>query len=157
MARPREDLAARFWAKVDKRGPDECWPWTGGKRRKGYGAIGEGGRGGKMLVASRLAYELQNGPIPEGHQVLHSCDNPPCCNGAHLFTGTNLDNIGDMREKGRQRYVGGPRKLTEEQRQAIRLDTRPQDDIARDFGVDQSTISRIKREVSLQSLHGPLT
>lgn len=86
-----------FWAKVDRRGPDECWEWTTGRERYGYGHSVLG-------TASRVAWELTNGPIPDGQRVLHSCDNPPCCNPRHLFLGTQLDNVRDMMAKGRHRY-----------------------------------------------------
>jgi hypothetical protein len=83
---PLED---RFWAKVDKRGPDECWLWTGatyqGPPGSGlYGKLGAGGKHGKTLCAHRVAYELQVGPIPPGFEVDHLCFVTLCQNGAHL-------------------------------------------------------------------------
>ena len=101
IPRPAEE---RFWKKVDRSGgPDACWPWTGATQ-KGYGALGIGGRKGKTVSAHRFAWELEHGPIPEGMNVLHHCDNPPCCNAQHpnhLFLGTFSDNTRDMHEKGR--------------------------------------------------------
>lgn len=96
----------RFWAKIDKRGPDECWEWLGSRKDKGYGQVqrtDESGR--KVLSSHRLAWEIANGPIPTGLFVCHHCDNPPCCNPAHLWLGTCRDNIHDMHAKGRQRKV----------------------------------------------------
>lgn len=106
----------RFWRKVDKRGPDECWPFTGTKNQYGYGRIRKGGdRGGKMIFAHRVSWEMHNGPIPDGLQALHKCDNPPCVNPAHLFLGDNDDNIKDKLQKGRARS----RQLNENARVAI--------------------------------------
>jgi hypothetical protein len=59
-----------------------------------------------MGRSHRAAWKLTHGPIPDGLQVLHRCDNPPCCNPAHLFLGTQQDNIADMHKKGRYRKKG---------------------------------------------------
>lgn len=92
------ETVARFWAKVDKRGPDECWGWLGLKRG-GYGRFKA--VGGKV-IASRVAYALVKGAIPLGLCVCHSCDNPACCNPAHLFLGSHGENARDRDAKGRQ-------------------------------------------------------
>src|SRR5260221_8514726 len=68
----RRPLATRFWEKVDK--TKTCWLWTGGTARWGYGSIGAGAPSYRTLVAHRVAWELQKGPIPKGHWVLHKCD-----------------------------------------------------------------------------------
>ncbi len=80
---------------------DGCWEWRGYRNPKGYGFTRPGGRGVKGVLAHRLSWELHRGEIPEGMQVLHRCDNPPCVNPEHLFLGTNLDNIRDRVAKGR--------------------------------------------------------
>jgi hypothetical protein len=100
---PGLSLATRFWAKVDKRGPDECWEWTGARQPQGYGTIGVylGYRSYGYARSNRVAWELMRGPVPDGLHVLHSCDNPPCVNPNHLFLGTALDNIHDCIDKGR--------------------------------------------------------
>lgn len=98
-------VALRFWRFVDKTTtPDGCWPWIGSRNGQGYGHFKRPGPGAS---AHRCAYELQIGPIPEGHDVLHKCDNPPCQRGSHLFTGTHSDNMQDMLAKGRGNH---PRK-----------------------------------------------
>lgn len=87
---------------------NDCWLWLGGvlANTMGYGQIGIGGRRDrKTLLAHRVSYELFIGPIPSGLQVLHECDNPPCVRPRHLFLGTQLDNMKDMMNKGRGRYV----------------------------------------------------
>lgn len=102
-----EDL---FWLKVDKNGPTmpkmdtNCWVWTGATDSDGYGVFAVKRR---LTGAHRFGYVIQNGDIPDGHLIMHKCDNPPCVRGTHLGTGTNEANLRDMAEKGRAR--GGRR------------------------------------------------
>lgn len=102
-----------LWDRVDASG-DGCWEWTGGRFTTGYGAFWVAG---KTTKAHRAAYESVHGPTPA--RVLHRCDNPPCCNPAHLFAGSMADNSRDMVAKGR-----GPRgvepRLTDGQVRLIR-------------------------------------
>jgi hypothetical protein len=111
MKKHKTPLHERLWRKVDKRGPDECWPWTAGSNKTGYGTIQAEDKSRPFLV-HRVAYEAVTGPIPAGMCVLHRCDNPACCNPAHLWLGTQLDNIADMNAKGRHGNVG--RKMSAE-------------------------------------------
>lgn len=97
-------LAERARALVDSSpGPGACWPWTGKKARHGYGLLPVyiGGRKTVLFTATRVLWEIENGPIPDGHEVCHTCDNPPCCNLEHLFIGTRSDNVRDALAKGR--------------------------------------------------------
>jgi hypothetical protein len=94
---PRLD-AARFWSKVDRSGgPTACWPWIAGGRH-GYGAFSIADR---PYPAHRIALLMSGAALGDDQLACHRCDNPPCCNPAHLFPGTNADNVADMWAKGR--------------------------------------------------------
>jgi hypothetical protein len=82
-------------------GGNGCIEWTKARSTFGYGRITRGARGAGWAFTHRVAWELANGPIPDGMCVLHRCDNPPCCNPDHLFLGTLSDNTQDMIAKGR--------------------------------------------------------
>lgn len=144
-------VAARFWLKVDRRGPDECWPWKGSFYGSGYGRLIVAGI---SLAAHRVSYRIAGGVDPGDMYVCHSCDNPRCCNPAHLFASDHAGNMADRAQKGRT-YWGSrsgadnpAAKLTPEAVAAVRraiLEGIKLDQIARDFGVSISAISLIKR------------
>jgi len=133
----------RFWARVDRRGPNDCWLWTRSVNSSGYGQMQYSGR---VRRTHQLAWSFVNGPIPPGLQVLHRCDNPPCCNPAHLFLGTHADNMRDMAQKGRAARAQSP--LTSEQVREIQALAHAglgRREIAGRFGVHPDTVSKISR------------
>ncbi len=166
--------AIAFWSKVDKTGPAHpvlgtpCWVWTAGRSR-GYGSLRTGGR---TMQTHRVAWELTNGPIPGGMSVLHRCDNPPCCNPAHHFVGTQTENMRDMDAKGRRAPIqvkagaaNGRAKLDDGDVAAIRrlhaTGGWSQRKLAERFGVSQSLIGHVVRglawklyEVALEAIDG---
>ena len=90
----------RFWAKIDRAGPDECWPWR---------ASGVRGRGriwidGRMVLAPRVAKAISDRAwTSDEFAACHSCDSPACCNPGHIWWGTAADNTRDASAKGRLR------------------------------------------------------
>ena len=100
-------LSHRFWSKV-ARGAG-CWAWQASRDRHGYGRFGLDGH---VEYAHRVAWVLTRGAIPQGLRVLHRCDNPPCCNPAHLYLGTPAQNTADMISRGREGFLKNNRFLT---------------------------------------------
>jgi hypothetical protein len=137
-----------------------CWSWAGCCIPKGYGQISVNNI--KVLV-HRVAYEEFIGPIPDDLWVLHTCDNRKCFNPEHLFLGTCVDNVEDMDAKGRRGLSLGESHglttLTNAQALAVCADDRSQRTIASDYGVSQSTVSRIKNHHAWSHItlseHGP--
>lgn len=110
----QSELAARFWSHVAIDANDKCWEWTAYRDDYGYGKVCVAA---KQWQSHRYAYTLEHGPIPPGMFVCHKCDNPPCCNPAHLFLGTCAENNKDCAAKKRTaRGTGhGSSKVTEDQ------------------------------------------
>ena len=98
MAGRKTDAKDRFWDKVDVRSSGDCWEWKRSKSWNGYGKFWDGT---KIEGAQRMAWRLAHGDIPHGLYICHHCDNPGCCNPNHLFAGTQMDNMADMKQKGR--------------------------------------------------------
>jgi len=154
----------RFWSKVDRRGPDDCWPWLASTSSPGYGQFYNYRR--PMDAAHRFSWELHFGPIPEGNGhhgtcVCHRCDNRLCVNPAHLFLGSQHENNLDRIAKGRTR--GGrlsgdaspSAKLNSVEVLAIRKINAPARQVAAGFGVSRQIVTAIRRREAWASLSDP--
>lgn len=146
------DLRAQFLAKVDRREPNECWPWLGSRFPKGYGAVRARGL---LCQAHRLAYVLAKGEIERGSGyhgsvVMHTCDNPPCCNPDHLVIGTVQENNRDRAKKRRSADQHGSRhanaKLSEadvSEMRRLRAEGVKCKDLALRFGISEPHASNV--------------
>src|SRR3990167_1599280 len=136
----RGTLLERF-ERFFKKTIDSCWVWQGSCNHKGYGQFGISS--GNMKPAHRISYGIYKGHIPNGKFVCHSCDNPPCVNPAHLFVGTNRDNMIDMFCKNRGNRPVGERHhqsvLTTNEVLNIRADLRQYKEISMEYGISIAT------------------
>ena len=147
-----DNQLSNFWTRVQYKGQNKCWIWTGGQERHGYGRFSLG-KSNYWRFAHRVSWTLVYGPVPNGLCVLHHCDVPLCVNPTHLFLGTQANNIRDCMQKGRQNHIRGmansSSKLTDAQVVEIRkrcIKFSPIDGVralGREFGVDHSVISEI--------------
>jgi hypothetical protein len=147
-------LRCRFERQYEPEPNSGCHLWIGATttvRGQTYGLISvkEGVRW-RTRKASRVGWELEKGPIPEGQMLCHRCDNPLCVNPAHLFPGTQFDNMADAKTKGRHRggHPAGeahPRaKLTAQQVDMIRNSENSADALAAQFGVTPEQIRNVR-------------
>jgi hypothetical protein len=162
-ARLKGGMAVRpdlFWAKVRIGAPDECWLWMGAKNKWGYGRLHQPGSKTDIL-AHRLALKLSGRAVPSDLNVLHSCDNPPCCNPHHLRVGTQKENGQDraLRKPWSWRMTTGEHngrcKLTPDQVIEIRRQVAagiPQPEIAELFGVSRESVNAIHLRVNWRHL-----
>jgi len=139
-------LIDRFSRHIGSPTPTGCIPWVGPLYRNGYGKLRSCTRYGRGLLAHRVAWEFAHGPIPDGLFVCHNCpggDNRACINVAHLFLGTQYDNMADLIAKNRPRKI----KLTADDVREIRKRYATHDadlkQLAREYGVCFSNISQI--------------
>lgn len=148
VAQPIPEISEhRFRDSIDwSRGQTSCWPYKGAKSVFGHGRMKIGGR---LYSPHRVAYTLSNGPIPADRIVMHTCDNPACCNPAHLRLGTMRDNARDMAAKGRCPSQNGRVHITipDDVVRAIREDTRPSREAAAIYGVSDGYIRQLRRGV----------
>ena len=110
-------LEQRLWNSVDKSGgPNSCWPWLKSRKADGYGKIRSGSRSDgnrRTLATHRLAFELASGEkLSDAVKVRHTCDNPPCCNPAHLIKGSQRENCLDMVARKRHWSIVKPQSAS---------------------------------------------
>jgi hypothetical protein len=151
----KQDLEERVWGHINIGNPNECWEWVGGKNKDGYGRLNISGR---IDRAHRVVYRLANGDIPPNKIILHSCNNPSCCNPNHLRAGTYKENTHDMMVSGRNRnkvFRGSESsvsKLTESQvlnmRQEYNSGGISIGKLARKYSISESQCSRIVKRQS---------
>mgnify|MGYP001611721796 FL=1 len=125
-----------FWGKVSI--ADGCWVWRGARRG---GRLNQYGNY-RGMVASRVAWEITRGHIPDGLHVLHRCDIPLCVNPDHLFLGTIKDNAIDMMLKGRKRTKNDWHKIQEIRNLYANHGT-SQTELSRKFSVSRASICLI--------------
>jgi biotin operon repressor len=168
-----QDLETRFWAKVRK--TRTCWIWVGARGSPDpYGFIA---KDGVNRLAHRVSWELHRGLVPDGMQVCHKCDVPYCVNPAHLFLGTQADNMRDKMEKGRaargdahgthtqpesvrRGSEHGMSKLDENQVQRMREEYAKggisQPELARKYEITQAAVNSIMLGKTWQHAGGPI-
>jgi hypothetical protein len=147
------DLAERFWAKVDVGEPDACWRWQANTYPNGYGQFAVRCR---PRLAHRVSWELEHGvPVPNGLCVCHRCDNRSCVNPAHLFLGTQRDNVRDCIAKGRARRGPGFKGRSGERNYAAKLTQTQVDEIRSRYATGAVTQVELGRlyGVTFQSIH----
>jgi hypothetical protein len=161
VAKSKIPLSVRFWLMVDRRSDTECWEWLSGKDTGGYGRFSHSGKGTK---AHRFAWEDHFGESLGDRIVLHTCDNPLCCNPSHLKAGTYEENNKDRTQKGRtcrgENHHGWKKgairktdglfaasKLTPAKVEEIRsrLGTVSERKLAKEYGISPGAIANIRK------------
>ncbi len=139
-------LVERLMKRVEK--TDYCWLWTGSKDQKGYGRLNVGGI--PLLVHRVLYQQLMGVTLTRKQFVCHKCDNPICCNPAHLFVGNQQANMDDKMSKGRHRYgvskgeSHGMAKITPDIVRAIRASSETGVVLALRFNLSKTHVSDIR-------------
>lgn len=143
-------LYCRLVDQVDQSaGPNACWPWTRSMDKNGYGEIRINH---ETYFAHRVSLQILGyTEVRVSDVVRHKCDNPICCNPAHLIIGTQADNVMDMHERNRQQAYKNQAKgsahhqakIDEDLALAIFNDRGPRRLVAARFGVSENTVQRI--------------
>jgi hypothetical protein len=142
----------RFWKMVDKT-TSGCWLWRGAKN---YGRYGRFYDGTKLVYAHIYSFLLAGNILLPGNYVLHTCDKPVCVNPAHLFQGTQKDNVQDCKQKQINNFgaKNGQAKLTEKQVKEIiiKLSLHSDNALATQYNVSRTRIYAIRRNRNWQHL-----
>ena len=143
-----DDLPERFRGKVQVGGPDDCWEWQASRLYGGYGQHYPTGRLESKILAHRYVVEQLTGQLSPGVWVRHSCNNPPCCNPAHLSAGSPTENSLDCLHQGRNLFS----KLQPNQVEMIRciyseMDV-TQGYVGRLYGLKDAAVSKIVRRAT---------
>lgn len=155
----RGDEVARFWSRVKKSSPNECWEWRGAINN-GYGSFHAGGR---TVGAHRYSLEIANGSkLPEGMETCHTCDNRKCVNPNHLYWGTRQQNVDDAWDRSRMPHGESHReaRLSERDVVALRYEYAAGaevQDLCLTYGLAESTIRCIVLGFKWKRAGGPIT
>lgn len=146
-------IVSRLQSKVDRRGPDDCWPWlaSGGASGHGQFVVVKG----YPVGAHRMAWIIANDADPRPYQVMHRCDNPPCCNPAHLLLGTHAENLRDASVRGLM-PVRIPDSAVIDLRYRVAAGQSVRS-VAGDLGIEYSTAKRMVSGWLRPYVGGPLT
>ncbi len=155
----RRTSVERFWQRIKVGSDDECWEWQGGRDKRGYGLLNFNT---KRFLAHRLAYLLTKGELLADLEIMHTCDNPPCCNVRHLIQATHKENMQDAWAKGIIKPYPHPAgqdhnqaKLTDEDVLAIRASKERTISLAKHYGISRMTVYRIRNNLAWK--HIPTT
>ena len=144
-----EDIK-RLWAGITKGGPDVCWEWEKAvSSNGGYGLINIGG---KTVRAHRVVYFLMRGDLIAELEILHTCNNPPCCNPNHLIQDTHAANLQQAKTEGRLAVGKGTNSkvnLSEEAIRDILTSTASLRELGRKYHIYHKTVAQIKKEFEL--------
>ena len=138
---PVENRIMKF---INVKKENDCWEFKGCKNKDGYGKIGTGSK--KNEFAHRVIFKMYNSDIPDNMVVLHTCDNPSCCNPKHLVLGTQNDNIQDMVQKGRNKVRTGcrmPLELVEEIKNNYKGQRNFKIEMAKKYNCSPTTITNL--------------
>lgn len=137
----------RYWAKVEIRGGNECWPWLGPPDAWGYGRISPAGTMHTSTLAHVAALEMHLGRrLLPGMKSCHHCDYPACQNPRHLYEGTDATNAKDMVTRGRYNNGYTIRTVTEDEQQLILSSSLSSRALASQLGFTHRTIQVIRRK-----------
>jgi hypothetical protein len=147
VEKKKQTFEQKLWSYIDRRGENECWNYTKGLDRDGYGHFYFDG---KTYRAHRAVYKVSKGPIPKGYYVCHTCDNPTCCNPEHLIIGTPKENMRQMAERGRSKKPSLTSKDRLVIQQLVKRSELPQRLVGEQYGIMGTTARDIARKDPLE-------